>query len=342
MNKENIDFARLNGYLELAIPGIGLLQSVDKFTGGQSNPTYRVQSTGGTYVLRRKPSGKLLKSAHAVEREFRVMQALQGSTVPVPQTWCLCEDPELIGSVFFVMSYEDGRIFWDPTLPELTTPERSALYQHEITVLAALHSLDPASIGLADFGRPGNYFERQIARWTGQYRASETDRIDAMESLIAWLEPHTPPDDGQSTLIHGDYRLDNLIIAPSEGRIQAVIDWELSTLGHPFADLAYFCMCLRMPNTGQIQGLAGIDPVPLGIPREHEIVAQYCESRGIGQIDHWRFYLAFSFFRLAAICQGVMKRALDGNASSEKAIAVGGLTSQLAQMGMEVINNQEE
>ena len=332
----DFDITRLQRYLENAAPSVGAIRSAEKFAGGQSNPTYLLQAEEGQYVLRSKPKGKLLKSAHAVEREFRVMEALAHSPVPVPSVLCLCEDLEVIGAVFFVMSYEDGPIFWDPALPELNLDERGTLYRDEIRVLAALHSLDPTGIGLTDFGRPGSYFERQIKRWTGQYRASETTSIGAMESLMLWLSQHTPNDDGQSALIHGDYRLDNLIMTYEKTSIQAVIDWELSTLGHPFADLAYFCMCLRMPNHEQIRGLAGVDRPALGIPEESEIVHQYCTLRGIEAISNWPFYLAFSFFRLAAICQGVLKRALDGNASSEQAVRVGALTPLLAEMGFNI------
>ncbi|MDP6947760.1 MAG: phosphotransferase family protein [Arenicellales bacterium] len=332
----DLDLTRLQRYLEHAAPSVGPLRSAGKFSGGQSNPTYLLQTEESQYVLRSKPRGKLLKSAHAVEREFRVMGALAHSPVPVPSVLCLCEDLDVIGAVFFVMSYEDGPIFWDPALPELNPDERTALYRDEIRVLAALHSLDPTSIGLADFGRPGSYFARQIKRWTDQYRASQTRSIDAMESLMQWLAQQTPDDDGQSTLIHGDYRLDNLIMTNDKACIQAVIDWELSTLGHPFADLAYFCMCLRMPNHEQIRGLAGVNRTVLGIPEEADIIRQYCILRGIDDIDDWPFYLAFSFFRLAAICQGVLKRSLDGNASSEQAVKVGGLTPLLAEMGLNI------
>jgi len=332
----DLNITRLQRYLEHAAPSVGTIRSAEKFAGGQSNPTYLLQTEESQYVLRSKPRGKLLKSAHAVEREFHVMDALAHSPVPVPSVLCLCEDLDVIGSVFFVMSYEDGPIFWDPALPELNPDERTALYRDEIRVLAALHSVDPTSIGLADFGRPGSYFARQIKRWTDQYRASETTSIDAMESLMQWLAQQTPDDDGQSTLIHGDYRLDNLIMTHDKARIQAVIDWELSTLGHPFADLAYFCMCLRMPNHEQIRGLAGVNRTVLGIPEEADIIRQYCILRGIDDIDDWPFYLSFSFFRLAAICQGVLKRSLDGNASSEQAVKVGGLTPLLAEMGLNI------
>lgn len=338
----DLKISRLQRYLSQTVPDIGTIQSAEKFAGGQSNPTYRLHCEGQDYVLRSKPPGKLLKSAHAVEREFKVMGALAGSEVPVPAVFHLCEDLDVIGSIFFIMSYENGLIFWDPALPELKTHERVSLYQDEIRVLAALHSLDPARIGLADFGRPGNYFERQIKRWTDQYRASETGSIDAMESLMQWLNRETPDEDGQSALIHGDYRLDNLIMMPDNTRIQAVIDWELSTLGHPLADLAYFCMCLRMPHHEQIRGLAGVERSTLGIPPEADLVRQYCTLRGIPPISHWPFYLAFSFFRLAAICQGVLKRALDGNASSGQAHQVGALTPLLAELGLDIAMNGEE
>ena len=337
-----LDIGRLQRYLSQTVPDLGTIESAEKFSGGQSNPTYRLHCENQDYVMRSKPPGKLLKSAHAVEREFQVMDALAGSEVPVPAMFHLCEDVDVIGSVFFIMGYENGSIFWDPALPELNTSERISIYEDEIRVLAALHSLDPSRIGLSGFGRPGNYFERQIKRWTDQYRASETRSIDAMESLMQWLGQEMPDDDGQSALIHGDYRLDNLIMTPDSTRIQAVIDWELSTLGHPLADLAYFCMCLRMPHHEQIRGLAGVERSTLGIPPEAHMIRQYCALRGIPPISHWSFYLAFSFFRLAAICQGVLKRALEGNASSEQAHQVGALTPLLAELGLDIAMNGEE
>ncbi len=332
-----LDIDRLGAYLAGVISGFGNLLGAEKFSDGQSNPSYLLDTSKGQYVLRRKPPGKLLKSAHAVEREFRVMRALADTEVPVPRTLLLCEDPEVIGTVFFVMSFEDGQIFWDPALPELTAAERGALYRDMIRVLAALHCIEFESVGLGDFGRPGNYFARQITRWSEQYRASETTRIDAMEEILDWLPLHLPAADGQNTLIHGDYRLDNLIIERGSPRLQAVIDWELSTLGHPLADLAYYCMCLRMPPAQQIKGLAGINRQALGIPDEREILSQYCDLRGIGEIDDWPFCLAFSFFRLAAICQGVLKRALEGTASSHAAARVGEMAPLLAQLGLEII-----
>ncbi|MDX1380981.1 MAG: phosphotransferase family protein, partial [Xanthomonadales bacterium] len=307
--------------------------------GGQSNPTYRLDAASGRYVLRRQPPGNLLKSAHAVDREYRVMRALAGTGVPVPRVLALCEDREVIGSLFFVMEHCEGRIFWDAALPDAADPaERAAIYDDMNRVLAALHSVDPAAVGLADYGKPGNYFARQLSRWVGQYRASELQPIPAMEELMAWLEAQQPADDGRVALVHGDYRHDNMIFHPEEPRIVAVLDWELSTLGHPLADLAYQCMQLRMPGgKGFSPGLAGLDRAALGIPAESEYVARYCERTGLEGIANWTFYLAFSFFRLAAIVQGVAKRAVDGNASNTRAAELGRWVEPLARMALQVI-----
>jgi aminoglycoside phosphotransferase (APT) family kinase protein len=312
---------------------------LDKFKGGQSNPTFKLTAGSGDYVLRRQPAGKLLKSAHAVDREFRVMRALAGSEVPVPRTYALCEDRGVIGSMFYVMEFSRGRIFWSASLPEFDSPDqRFALYDDMNRVMAALHNVDPGTVGLQDFGKPGNYFARQLGRWTGQYRASELQLIPAMEDLVAWLERNLPADDGRIALVHGDYRLDNMVFHPTEPRIIAVLDWELSTLGHPFADLAYQCMQLRMPaDQAATPGLAGLDRRSLGIPTEAEYVARYCQRTGIRGIDNWSFYLAFSFFRLAAIIQGVAKRAVDGNASNTRAAELGRWVEPLARMALEVI-----
>ena len=336
MTMEQLDITTLGRYLEGHVDGFTGLQSVEKFSGGQSNPTYLLSAASGKYVLRRQPPGKLLKSAHAVDREYRVIAALRHTDVPVPRSYHLCEDREVIGSMFFLMSFEDGRIFWNPALPEMSAEERAGCYAELVRVLAAMHNVDISSVGLEDYGKPGNYFERQISRWSSQYRAAETHRIGEMEKLMSWLVTNTPADDGQVSLIHGDYRLDNVMMHASEPRAIAVLDWELSTLGHPLADLAYYCMCLRLPRAGRVQGLAGIDRAALGIPEEQEIVDRYCALRGIEGIGHWNFYLAFSFFRLAAIVQGVYKRALDGNASSDRAMEVGKLAGPLAQMGAEL------
>ena len=338
MSDAALDLAALEAYFAAQDLGLGALESAEKFGNGQSNPTFLLATSSGRYVLRRQPAGELLKSAHAVDREFRVMRALQDSDVPVPDAIHLCEDRAVLGSLFFVMSYEPGRIFWEPTLPELDVPARGAIYAEMNRVLAALHEVDVAAAGLADFGRPGNYFERQISRWRRQYRASETGRIAAMERLIDWLPANLPPDDGQVGLIHGDYRLDNIVFAADAPRARALLDWELSTLGHPYADLAYQCMQWRMDRDGVLPGLGDADRAALGIPGEAEYVDMYCARRGLAGIPHWNFYLAFGFFRFAAIVQGVGKRALDGNASSDKAAAYGALAPRLAGMALELID----
>ena len=326
-------------WLQENIEGFEGPARLDKFKGGQSNPTFKLTAGSGTYVLRRQPPGKLLKSAHAVDREFRVMRALDGSDVPVPRTYALCEDCSIIGSMFYVMEFAQGRIFWNAALPELDSPEqRTAVYDDMNRVLSAMHNVDLAAVGLEDYGKPGNYFARQLARWTSQYRASELREIPAMEDLIAWLDQNLPADDGRVALVHGDYRLDNLVFHPTEPRIIAVLDWELSTLGHPFADIAYQCMQLRMPaDQAATPGLAGLDRASLGIPSESDYVARYCRRTGISGIDNWTFYLAFSFFRLAAIIQGVAKRAVDGNASNTRAAELGRWVEPLARMALEAI-----
>jgi aminoglycoside phosphotransferase (APT) family kinase protein len=334
----HLETERLSPYLAAHILGFGQFVSAEKFAGGQSNPTFLITSTGGRFVLRRKPPGALLKSAHAVDREFRIMAALAQTDVPVPRVLHLCEDDSIIGSMFYVMDFVDGRIFWDGKLPDLQNNERSAIYGSMNATLAALHKVDPAAAGLSDYGRPGSYFERQIARWTGQYRASETHPIPAMDALIEWLERNMPEDDGRVSLVHGDYRIDNMIFEPSGTCILAVLDWELSTLGHPFADLAYQCMQWRLPSEGAFRGLGGIDRKSYGIPTEAEYVALYCRRTGVNTIPHWPFYLAFSFFRLAAILQGVYKRALDGNASNpERGRHMGEAVPMMAEMALEVV-----
>lgn len=330
----SLDMVKLAAYLETCIDGFEGPLTAEKFAGGQSNPTFLLSARSGKYVLRRQPPGTLLKGAHAVDREYRVLNALRHTEVPVAHVYHLCKDSEVMGSMFYVMSFEQGRLFWDPALPELAPEQRAPLYSELIRVLATLHDVDVNAAGLGDYGRSGNYFERQIGMWTKQYRAAETEIIEAMEILIEWLPANMPADDGQLSLVHGDYRLDNLIFHSSEARVLAVLDWELSTLGHPLADLAYFCMCLRLPSTGHIAGLADKNRELLGIPTEAALVARYCALRGIGAIDNWSFYLAFSFFRLAAIAQGVLKRALDGNASSDKAMQVGKMAADLAQLAV--------
>lgn len=328
----------LGRYLRGAVPGFGEIADARKFAGGQSNPTFLVTSSGGRWVLRRKPPGQLLKSAHAVDREYRVMAALAGTDVPVPRVFALCEDEAVIGSAFYLMEYLEGRIFWDGALPEVAREERGAVYDAMNAALAALHRVDPDAVGLSDFGRPGSYFARQTARWTGQYRASETAAIPDMDALIAWLDRSIPEDDGRVSLVHGDFRLDNMIFAPDGPRILALLDWELATLGHPFADLAYQCMQWRLPADCALPGLGDLDRRAQGIPTEDEYVAAYCDRLGLPGIPGWRFYLAFSFFRLGAILQGVYKRALDGNASNpERGIRMGETVPVLARLAAEVI-----
>ncbi len=340
-NTFELDVAVLSDYLTENIAGFRGPITAEKFAGGQSNPTYLIDAVSGKYVLRRKPPGELLKSAHAVDREFRVMKALAQSDVPVPTMRLLCDDDSVIGSMFYVMDYIDGRIFWDAGLPEQSPTERGAIYDAMNRVLANLHNIDVDRVGLSDYGRPGNYFERQLSRWTSQYRASETEAMPAMEKLIVWLNENLPPDDGLVCINHGDFRLDNMMFDNDTPTVLALLDWELSTLGHPYADLAYQCMQLRIPSDAAIPGLGGIDRSALGIPSEQDYVRRYCERRGIEGIDHWVFYLAFAFFRLSAILQGVYKRALDGNASSQKAMDYGALAAPLAELGVALIERGE-
>jgi aminoglycoside phosphotransferase (APT) family kinase protein len=340
MSTQTLDTTRLQGYLEKHIPGFSGELTAEKFAGGQSNPTFKLSAGGQHYVLRRKPPGELLKSAHAVDREYRVISALADTDVPVAQTYCLCEDESIIGSMFYVMEYMDGRVFWDATLPELDTgEERAAIYDEMNRVLANLHNVDYEAVGLADFGRPGNYFERQISRWTRQYRASETEPNANMERLIEWLPANLPEDDGSVSLVHGDYRLDNVMFHKTEPRIIAVLDWELSTLGHPLADLSYQCMAWALPqsDTG-MSGLGGVDRSAIGLPTDEEYIAKYCERTGRDHIGHWNFYMVFCFFRLAAILQGVKKRALIGTASSAEADARAAAVDPLAEYGVSLID----
>ena len=337
-----LDQAALAPYLEANIPGFSGLAAIEKFKSGQSNPTYLMTAASGRYVLRAKPPGQLLKSAHQVDREFTVMSALAGTAVPVPRMLHLSAEDSPIGRMFYVMDFLDGRIFWDPALPEARdNDERAAIYDAMNVTLAALHDVDVQAVGLGDFGRPGNYFERQLARWTSQYRASETGTVADMDRLISWLEKHMPADDGRVSLVHGDYRLDNLIFAPDRPQVLAVLDWELSTLGHPFADIAYQCMQWRLPHASGFRGLGGVERSALGLPSEEAYVAAYCRRRGLEGIGNWTFFLAFSFFRLAAICQGVYKRALDGNASNpEKAKTYGEAVKLLSHLASKLIDKE--
>ncbi len=329
--------ARLASWMAAHVEGFEGPISVRQFRGGQSNPTYRIETPGAAYVLRRKPPGKLLASAHAVDREFRVISALFDEGFPVPRPFALCEDDAVIGTVFFVMACVDGRIFWDLDLPGSNPSERAAIYDDVNRTIARLHGFDAGALGLADFGVPGNYFERQISRWTRQYRASETETIEPMDALIDWLPGNIPADDS-SSIVHGDFRLDNMIIHPTEPRVIAVLDWELSTIGHPLADFTYHLLPWRMPEIGIGSiGLRDKDLAALGIPEEDDYVRAYCERTGRTAIEHRGFYTAFNLFRLAAILQGIAGRVRDGTAASAHAREAARAVRPLAMLGAEHI-----
>ncbi|MFO1392852.1 MAG: phosphotransferase [Steroidobacteraceae bacterium] len=326
------DTGRLAAWLQTSVAPLDGPLEVAQFKGGQSNPTYLLSAGGQRYVLRRKPPGKLLPSAHAVDREYRVIRALHATDVPVARAFALCEDDSVIGTAFYVMEYVTGRVFWDPKLPDLEPAGRALVHDEINRVIAALHAVDPASVGLADYGKSGEYIARQVARWSKQYQASETEKIEAMDNLIAWLPANVPAGD-ETRIVHGDYRIDNVIFDPVEPRIRAVIDWELSTLGHPLADFAYHCMVWRIPP-GIFRGLAGLDFAALGIPSERDYVAAYCRRTGRAGIPErdWEYYMAYNMFRIAAIAQGVMARALQGNASSAEALQTGRAARPLAEL----------
>ncbi len=331
--QQRFDLGALERFLAERIAGLQRPLTVQQFRGGQSNPTFlRSAADGAQFVLRKQPSGPLLPSAHAVDREFRVIGALHAAGFPVARPVCLGDDPGILGTLFYVMQYVEGRNFWDPTLPGLTPGERAALYAEMNRVLVALHALDFAAIGLQDFGKPGNYFARQIARWSRQYRASETEPIEAMEQLLVWLPEHIPASD-ETTLVHGDYRLDNLIFHPSEPRILAVVDWELSTLGHPLADFAYHVMVWRVPG-GENRGLGGVDVAALGIPSETQYLESYCRRTGRAGVapDVWEFCMAYNLFRIACIRQGILRRVLDGTAASRHAREAGARARETAEL----------
>ena len=334
--RHRFDPAALDRYLRQHLPGYAGDLQVEQFKGGQSNPTFLLRTPGSarpSYVLRRKPPGKLLPSAHAVDREYRVMHALAGTGVPVPATACLCMDDAVIGTAFYVMEHVQGRILWDPALPGMAADDRAAIFDSMNRAIAALHRVDVAAVGLADYGKPGNFFVRQIGRWTQQYRASETERIESMERLIEWLPAHVPANDA-TALVHGDYRLDNLVFHGSEPRVAAVLDWELSTLGHPMADFAYHAMAWITPP-GPMRGLAGLDLKALGIPSAEAYLARYCERVGAAPPSalEWDFYLAYNLFRGAAISQGIMKRVLEGSAASAHALEAGRRARAVADAG---------
>jgi aminoglycoside phosphotransferase (APT) family kinase protein len=316
--RHRIDETRLEAWLKANVEGYEGPLEVRQFKGGQSNPTYQLVTPNRRYVLRRKPPGKLLPSAHAVDREFKVISALGKTGFPVAKAYALCTDDEVIGTMFYVMGNVEGRILWDGTLPDYQPAERRAIYQAKLETLARLHNTDYEAIGLSDFGKPGNYFTRQIDRWTKQYRASETSDIEPMNRLMEWL-PTTTPDDDRTSIVHGDYRLDNMILHPTEPKVVAVLDWELSTLGNPLADFTYLLMNWIMPSD-QRGGLGSIgDLKSYGIPTVEEYVAEYCRLTGRSGLPQLDWYFAYNLFRLAGICQGIVGRVRDGTAASSHA-----------------------
>lgn len=327
------DVARLEAYLAERLPGFAGPLTVRQFRGGQSNPTYLLTTSARKYVLRRKPPGKLLPSAHAVDREFRILSALHPQGFPVPQPLLLCEDDSIAGTAFYVMAHVDGRVFWDLPMPTSNPAERAAVYDSMNATLAKLHSFDPAAIGLADYGKGEDYMARQVARWTKQYVASETEKIEEMDFLAAWLPEHLPPQ-RMVRIVHGDYRLDNMILAAERPEVIAVIDWELSTLGDPLADFTYHLMAWEMPQEGGFGSLKSLDLAALGIPSRDDYVETYAERTGFDPGPYVDIYLAYNFFRLAAILQGIVGRVRDGTATNRLAVARAEAVRPLAQTAM--------
>ena len=342
--QNTFDVAALEAFLAAELEGFAGPLQVEQFKGGQSNPTYKLVTPKRAYVMRAKPgpAAKLLASAHAIDREFTVMRALHGSEVPVPRMHLLCVDETLIGRAFYVMEYMPGRVLWEQSLPAFDPPGRAAIYDEMNRVIAALHRVDVNASGLTGYGKPGNYFERQIGRWSKQYLASITEPIDAMARLMDWLPAHMPAsarDASQVAVVHGDFRLDNLVFDATDPRVVAVLDWELSTLGHPLADFSYHCMSWHIPPGG-FRGIGGLDLAALGIPNERAYVQRYCERTGRGDADavmaDWNFYLAYNLFRMAGILQGIAKRVVDGTASSAQARQAAAGARPLAEMGWRI------
>ena len=340
--RQKVDLGALSDYMHKHVAGFSGDLQIQQFKGGQSNPTFMLTAGSQRYVLRTKPApaAKLLPSAHAIEREFRVMDALSKAGFPAARQYALCEDEEVIGRAFYIMEFMDGRVLWDQSMPDMSNAERAAHYDEMNRVIAQLHTIDYKAIGLETYGKPGNYFERQIDRWTRQYKASETEHIPAMDHLIEWLPQHIPAGE-QTTIVHGDYRLDNMIFHPTEPRILAVLDWELSTLGHPLADFSYHCMSWHIVP-GLFRGIAGLDLKSLGIPSEEDYLAKYSERTGIAiHKEDFRFYLAYNMFRMAGILQGIMKRYQDGTAASEQALKNGQAARPMAEMGWEFASGKK-
>jgi aminoglycoside phosphotransferase (APT) family kinase protein len=332
--RQKFDVGALQEYMRRHVEGFAGDLQVEQFKGGQSNPTFKLTANGQSYVLRTKPApaAKLLPSAHAIDREFRVMDALNKAGFPAAKQYALCTDESVIGRAFYIMEFVAGRVLWDQALPGMSKEQRAAIYDEMNRVIAQLHTIDYAAIGLGDYGKPGNYLARQIDRWTKQYKASETEKIEAMDALIEWLPKNIPKGD-ETTIVHGDYRLDNMIFHPDEPRILAVLDWELSTLGHPLADFSYHCMSWHIAP-GQFRGIGGLDHKALGIPTEEEYIARYSKRTGkMLSKEDFNFYLVYNMFRMAGILQGIMKRYVDGTAASEQALKSGQAARPMAEMG---------
>ena len=325
-----IDSANLQSWIDEYVPNAGKIKAIEQFKGGQSNPTYKIITESKNLVLRRKPPGKLLPSAHAVDREYKVITALYETDVPVPKTYGLCEDDDVAGTAFFVMDFLDGDLFWDPMIPSMTNRDRTEIYKNKNKTLAKLHSVDYKKIGLEDYGKPGNYVARQVSRWSKQYRASETDNIEAMNNLIDWL-PKNIPDDDETTIVHGDYRLDNMILKNNE--VVGILDWELSTLGHPIADFSYHCLSWRTQEAFWDEAKLK----ELGIPSEKEYMEMYCENSGKDLSKNWEFYMAFNMFKIAGILQGILGRVRDGTAASKHAEERGNMVFPLSEAAWSTI-----
>ena len=325
-----IDSANLQPWIDEYVPNAGKIKAIEQFKGGQSNPTYKIITESKNLVLRRKPPGKLLPSAHAVDREYKVITALYETEVPVPKTYGLCEDDDVAGTAFFVMDFLDGDLFWDPMIPSMTNRDRTEIYKNKNKTLAKLHSVDYKKIGLEDYGKPGNYVARQVSRWSKQYRASETDNIEAMNNLIDWL-PKNIPDDDETTIVHGDYRLDNMILKNNE--VIGILDWELSTLGHPIADFSYHCLSWRTQEAFWDRAKLK----ELGIPSEREYMEMYCENSGKDLSKNWEFYMAFNMFKIAGILQGILGRVRDGTAASKHAEERGMMVYPLSEAAWKII-----
>ena len=325
-----INSANLQPWIDEYVPNTGEIKAIEQFNGGQSNPTYKIITESKNLVLRRKPPGKLLPSAHAVDREYKVITALYDTDVPVPKTYGLCEDDDVAGTIFFVMDFLDGDLFWDPMIPSMTNTDRTEIYKNKNKTLAKLHSVDYKKIGLEDYGKPGNYVARQVSRWSKQYRASETDNIEAMNNLIDWL-PKNIPDDDETTIVHGDYRLDNMILKNNE--VIGILDWELSTLGHPIADFSYHCLSWRTQEAFWDQAKLK----ELGIPSEREYMEMYCENSGKDLSNNWEFYMAFNMFKIAGILQGILGRVRDGTAASKHAEERGNMVFPLSEAAWSTI-----